>query len=76
MIVQPLLIHQNPVIHLKELHSDWKTTFEKELKESYNVTIKKYQNLGNGLYCIYINTIDTGNMPYTTVDSQTGNFYG
>ena len=59
-----------------ELQSDWKTNFEKELKESYNVTVKKYEDLGNGLYGVYVNEIDTGDMPYVTVDSQTGNFHG
>ena len=60
----------------EKLQSDWKTTFEQELKESYNVTVKKYEDLGDGLYGVYVNEIDTGDMPYVTVNSQTGNFHG
>lgn len=60
----------------KDLQPNWKIFFEKELKESYNVTVKKYEDLGDGLYGVYVNEIDTGKMPYVTVDSQTGNFHG
>lgn len=59
-----------------ESSADWKINFEKELKESYKVTVKRYEDFGDGLYGVYVNEIETGELPYVTVDSKTGNFHG
>ncbi len=53
----------------------WKTEFEKSLLENYGVTPEYYEDLGNGIYQVYVN-IDGKVVPYVVVDSATGDYHG
>lgn len=53
----------------------WKADFEKSLLENYGVTPDHYEELGNGIYQVYVE-IDGRVVPYVTVDSATGDYHG
>ena len=53
----------------------WKTEFEKSLLENYGVTPDHYENLGDGVYQVYVE-IDGKVVPYVAVDSATGDYHG
>ena len=53
----------------------WKTEFEKSLLENYGVTPDHYEDLGDGVYQVYVE-IDGKVVPYVAVDSATGDYYG
>ena len=55
--------------------SDWKTEFEKSLLENYGVTPDHYEDLGGGVYQVYVK-IDGKVVPYVAVDSATGDYHG
>ena len=53
----------------------WKTEFEKSLLENYGVTPDHYEDLGDGVYQVYVE-IDGRVVPYVAVDSATGDYHG
>ena len=53
----------------------WKTDFEKSLWENYNVTPEYYEDLGDGIYQVYVK-MDGKTVPYVCVDSATGDYHG
>ena len=53
----------------------WKTEFEKSLLENYGVTPDHYEDLGDGVYQVYVE-IDDKIVPYVAVDSTTGDYHG
>ena len=53
----------------------WKIEFEKSLLENYGVTPEYYEDLGDGVYQVYVK-IDGKVVPYVTVDSATGDYHG
>lgn len=53
----------------------WKTEFEKSLLENYGVTPDHYEDLGDGVYQVYVE-IDGRIVPYVAVDSATGDYHG
>ena len=53
----------------------WKAAFEKSLWENYNVTPEYYEDLGDGVYQVYVK-IDGKIVPYVCVDSATGDYHG
>ena len=53
----------------------WKVDFEKSLWENYNVTPEYYEDLGDGVYQVYVK-IDGKTVPYVAVDSATGDYHG
>lgn len=53
----------------------WKVEFEKSLLENYGVTPEYYEDLGDGIYQVYVK-IDGKLVPYVAVDSTTGNYHG
>ena len=53
----------------------WKVRFEKSLLENYGVTPDHYEDLGNGVYQVYVE-IDGKLVPYVAVDSATGDYHG
>ena len=53
----------------------WKAEFERSLLEDYGVTPDHYEDLGNGIYQVYVK-IDGKVVPYVTVDSATGDYHG
>lgn len=52
-----------------------KTEFEKSLLENYGVTPDHYEDLGDGVYQVYVE-IDGKVVPYVAVDSATGDYHG
>ena len=54
---------------------DWKAEFEQSLLENYGVTPDHYEDLGNGVYQVYVK-IDGKVVPYVAVDSATGDYHG
>ena len=53
----------------------WKKEFEKSLLENYGVTPDHYEDLGDGVYQVYVE-IDGRVVPYVAVDSATGDYHG
>ena len=53
----------------------WKAEFEKSLLENYGVTPDHYEDLGDGVYQVYVE-IDGKIVPYVAVDSTTGDYHG
>ena len=53
----------------------WKVDFEKSLWENYNVTPEYYEDLGDGVYQVYVK-MDGKTVPYVAVDSATGDYHG
>ena len=53
----------------------WKVDFEKSLWENYNVTPEYYEDLGDGVYQVYVK-MDGKTVPYVCVDSATGDYHG
>ena len=53
----------------------WKIEFEKSLLENYGVTPEYYEDLGGGVYQVYVK-IDGKVVPYVAVDSATGDYHG
>ena len=53
----------------------WKAAFEKSLLENYGVTPDHYEDLGDGVYQVYVE-IDGRIVPYVAVDSKTGDYHG
>ena len=53
----------------------WKVDFEKSLLENYNVTPEYYEDLGDGVYQVYVK-MDGKTVPYVCVDSATGDYHG
>ena len=58
-----------------ENEDSWKEAFEKSLLENYDVVPESYEDLGNGIYQVYVK-IDGKTVPYVTVDSATGEYHG
>lgn len=59
----------------EETKETWKVAFEKSLLENYGVTPEYYEDLGNGVYQVYVR-IDGKIVPYVAVDSATGDYHG
>lgn len=55
--------------------SNWKELFEKDLMASYSKKTEKYEDLGNGIYQVYVK-IDGTVVPYVVVNSHTGWYHG
>ena len=53
----------------------WKTEFEKSLLENYGVTPHHYEDLGDGVYQVYVE-IDGKIVSFVAVDSATGDYHG
>ena len=53
----------------------WKAAFEQSLLENYGVTPDHYEDLGGGIYQVYVK-INGQVVPYVTVDSATGDYHG
>ena len=53
----------------------WKKEFEKSLLENYGVTPDHYEDLGDGVYQVYVE-IGGKIVPYVAVDSATGDYHG
>jgi len=68
---------ENPTAEADTSANDeaWKTEFEKSLLENYGVTPDHYEDLGDGVYQVYVE-IDGKVIPYVTVDSATGDYHG
>jgi len=54
---------------------DWKTMFEADLLEQYDVEVVRYEDLGDGYYQAYV-MIDGSEVPYVGVNARTGYFHG
>lgn len=54
---------------------NWKAEFEQSLLENYGVTPESYEDLGDGVYQVYVK-IDGKLVPYVAVDSKTGDYHG
>lgn len=53
----------------------WKIEFERSLLENYGMTPEYYEDLGDGIYQVYVR-IDGKLVPYVAVDSATGDYHG
>jgi len=53
----------------------WKIAFEKSLFENYGAKPHHYEDLGDGVYQVYVE-IDGKIVPYVAVDSKTGDYHG
>ena len=55
--------------------ADCECPLYKSLLENYGVTPDHYEDLGNGVYQVYVE-IDGKVVPYVAVDSATGDYHG
>ena len=53
----------------------WTQAFEESLWENYGVVPDHYEDLGDGVYQVYVE-IDGKVVPYVAVDSATGDYHG
>ena len=53
----------------------WKENFEKRLFEEYGLIPEYYEDLGDGIYQVYVKKGDNI-VPFVTVDSATGDYHG
>ncbi len=53
----------------------WKIDFEKDLFKNYQVKPDHYEDLGNGIYQVYV-VLNGKVVPFVTVDSATGDYHG
>lgn len=53
----------------------WKTAFEESLRENYSVRPHHYEDIGNGVYQVYVE-IEGKVVPFVAVDSATGEYHG
>ena len=61
--------------HASSAEEGWKADFEKSLLENYGVAPESYEDLGDGVYQVYVK-IDGKLVPYVAVDSKTGDYHG
>ena len=57
-----------------DVSGDWKSAFEKVLLKECGVKPDHYENLGNGIYEVYVEK-DGKVIPYAILDSETGEYY-
>lgn len=55
---------------------EWVETFKNTLYKEYQVTPSEFKFLGNDRWGVWVNEVDTGDNPYVTVNSETGDFHG
>lgn len=66
----------SPTIEIETTTSEaWKKEFEQSLLDNYGMTPDHYEDLGDGVYQVYV-IIDGKSVPYVTVDSKTGDYHG
>lgn len=53
----------------------WKTALAEELFEKYGVRPEYYEDLGDGIYQVYVE-VGGEIVPFVTVDSATGEYHG
>ena len=53
----------------------WKTALAEELLEKYGVLPEYYEDLGDGIYQVYVE-VGGEIVPFVTVDSATGDYHG
>lgn len=53
----------------------WKTAFEESLWENYSVRPHHYEDIGSGVYQVYVE-IGGKVVPFVAVDSATGEYHG
>lgn len=53
----------------------WKTAFEADLLQKYGAVPEYYEDLGNGIYQVYVK-IDGKVVPFVAVNSATGDYHG
>lgn len=53
----------------------WKEEFKNRLFEEYGVIPERYEDLGNGIYQVYVE-VGGEVVPFVTVDSATGDYHG
>ena len=58
-----------------DVSGDWKSAFEKVLLKEFGVKPDHYENLGNGIYEVYVEK-DGKVIPYAILDSETGEYHG
>ena len=53
----------------------WKTALAEDLFEKYGVLPEYYEDLGDGIYLVYVE-VGGEIVPFVTVDSATGDYHG
>lgn len=53
----------------------WKTAFEEDLFQKYGVIPEYYEDLGNGIYQVYVE-VGGKVVPFVAVNSATGDYHG
>lgn len=59
----------------QEQKEAWKIEFERSLMENYGVAPEYYEDLGDGVYQVYVK-IQGKTVPYVAVNSATGDYHG
>ena len=73
---EPAIDNTQPAAPTQSVPDDsWKAAFEQSLLENYGVTPDHYEDLGGGIYQVYVK-INGQVVPYVAVDSATGDYHG
>lgn len=64
-----------PVVEAPAVEEDWKKELAESLFENYGVLPEYYEDLGNGIYQVYVE-VGGKIVPFVTVDSATGDYHG
>ena len=75
MVLSLTACGKSPAPDKSELSVSTDTQVESPKEENYGVAPDHYEDLGDGIYQVYVK-IDGKIIPYVTVDSATGDYHG
>lgn len=66
---------ETPAVETPVVEEEWKKELAESLFENYGVLPEYYEDLGNGIYQVYVE-VGGKIVPFVTVDSATGDYHG
>lgn len=66
---------ETPAVETPAVEEEWKKELAESLFENYGVLPEYYEDLGNGIYQVYVE-VGGKIVPFVTVDSATGDYHG
>lgn len=66
---------ETPAAGTPAVEEEWKKELAESLFENYGVLPEYYEDLGNGIYQVYVE-VGGKIVPFVTVDSATGDYHG
>lgn len=66
---------ETPAVETPAVEEEWKKELAESLFENYGVLPEYYEDLGSGIYQVYVE-VGGKIVPFVTVDSATGDYHG